>query len=479
MNPNELRVRFRNLVNAKPRPWYRVANQAAGPTQIHIYNDIGMGGICAEDLVDDLNAINGPVELRLNSGGGEIFEGIAIYNALCARDVAVYIDGLAGSAASFIAMAASPGKLLMAKTATMMIHDGQAIAMGNARELTSMVDVLNRESEKIAAIYADRSGKPADYFRAKMQAETWYNAEEALAEGLIDVIFDPRTGQDVAQTQTQARQPVHAAAGAGTLTNATGAAGASQGAKDLGDGWVQDADGSTRFDPDGDGDDDSTPEGDTDNDYFDADGKQIKAIPPCPSGSKATAATSVELLNAAAQNHGPFTGTHTHAHPAFAGTDANNDGVHGHEHVHDSDNAHNHTHAEVGTVTGQAGAAVTNASVDGAAWDASKAWHNGAEADDPAAFYEGICAGKRSGDPSTQAGWALPYKYHPSDSPNAAGVRAALARLSSTEGLINKSEAHDKLQGLMKSINPDYKPGDQMDGSLLSAVLTSGLRGAN
>lgn len=467
MNPNELRVRFRNLVSAKPRPWYRVANQAAGPTQIHIYNDIGMGGVCAEDLVDDLSKINGPVELRLNSGGGEIFEGIAIYNALCARDVAVYIDGLAGSAASFIAMAASPGKLRMAKTATMMIHDGQAIAMGNASELMSMVGVLERESEKIAAIYAERTGKDTAYFRGKMKAETWYNAAEALAEGLVDVVFDPRTGQDAAPVGAVAVQD--AASGARALVNAAGD-------KQLGDGWVMGADGTPRFDPDGDGDDDATPEGDTDHDYFDPDGKQIKPIPPCPAG--ATASTAATVVNATAANHGPFTGTHTHAHPAMGAQGG--DGSHEHEHTHDGDADHGHSHAADGP-TAHAGAAVTatnEAAVDNSAWDAAKAWHNGATAENPEAFYRGICAGKRSGDPSKQDAWALPYRYHPDDPPNAHGVRAALARLSGTQGLINKAEAQDTLEGLMKKINPDYKPGDRIDGGLLSAVFTSGLKGA-
>jgi ATP-dependent protease ClpP protease subunit len=424
MNPNELRARFRNLVSAKPRPWYRVANQAAGPTQIHIYNDIGLGGMTAEDLVDDLSKINGPVELRLNSGGGEIFEGIAIYNALCARDVAVYIDGLAGSAASFIAMAASPGKLFMAKTATMMIHDGQAIAMGNASELTSMVNVLERESQKIAAIYADRSGKDAAYFRGKMQAETWYNAEEALAEGLIDVIFDPRTGQDAA---TPARAA--AAAAPGVLVNAATKATPAppEGDTPIGDGWVTGADGNDRYDPDGNGDDDSTAAGDTDNSHHDADGKQTKVIPPKPKKKTAEPADGTPVV------------------------------------VQDT------------PVT----PVLNAASVDTSDWDAAKAWHNGSEADDPAAFYGGICAGKKSGDPSTQAAWALPYKYTPSSPPNAAGVRNALARLSQTQGLINKTEAGDTLEAAMRKVNPDYKPGDQVEPGLLSAVLTELVRGGS
>lgn len=469
MNPNELRVRFRNLVAAPPRPWYRVANQTTGPTQIYLYNDIGMGGVYADDLVDELRKINGPVELHLNSGGGEIFEGVAIYNNLCSRDVAVYIDGLAGSAASFIAMAASPGKLFMAKTASMMIHEGQTMAMGNASQIAALVDVLERESKKIAGIYADRSAladHDADYFRAKMQIETWYNAEEALAEGLIDIIFDPRTGQDVAQT----RASVHATT-APVVANATGA-------KQLGDGWVQDPDGTKRFDPDGDGDDDSTPEGDTDHDWFDENGKSIKPIPPCPGMASAATAT---VLNAA--NHGPTTATHTHPHPAFAGPEGGADGMHSHEHSHDGDNLHHHTHPATMPATEVAArtdTSVTNeGGIDNSPWDASKAWHNGTQADDPAAFYEGICAGKKSGDPSTQAAWALPYKYHPSDPPNAAGVRNALARLSQTQGLINKGEAQSTLEAAMKKINPDYAPGDRLDGSLLGAALTAGLKGAD
>jgi hypothetical protein len=177
-------------------------------------------------------------------------------------------------------------------------------------------------------------------------------------------------------------------------------------------GWVQDPDGTWRFDPDGDGDDDSTPEGDTDHDYWDADGNQIKEIPPCPG------------------RVGDF------------------------------------LHRQL-----------LNADVDSSPWDASKAWHNGSEADDPAAFYKAICAGRRAGDPDTQDAWALPYKYTPSSSPNAAGVRNALARISSTQGLTNKDEAQSLLEGLMKKINPDYDPGDRIDPGLLAQVFAIGLEG--
>lgn len=97
------------------------------------------------------------------------------------------------------------------------------------------------------------------------------------------------------------------------------------------------------------------------------------------------------------------------------------------------------------------------ADVDNSPWDASRAWHNGAQSDDPAKFYAGICAGRKSGDPSTQDGWALPYRYTPSSPPNAGAVRDALSRLPQTDGLTNKAEAEAHLKRLMGQINPNYE----------------------
>lgn len=97
------------------------------------------------------------------------------------------------------------------------------------------------------------------------------------------------------------------------------------------------------------------------------------------------------------------------------------------------------------------------ANIDFSAWDAGKAWSAGAKSDNPAAFYRGICAGKKSGDPSKQGSWALPYRYSPSSPPNAAGVRNALSRLSQTQGLTNKSEAEAKLNSLMKEVQAAEK----------------------
>jgi HK97 family phage prohead protease len=97
------------------------------------------------------------------------------------------------------------------------------------------------------------------------------------------------------------------------------------------------------------------------------------------------------------------------------------------------------------------------ATIDFSTWDASKAWAAGAASDDPAAFYNGICAGKKAGDPKTQEAHALPYRYSPTSPPNAAGVKNALARISQTDGLTNRSAAQSKLEGLMKTIQDAEK----------------------
>ncbi len=390
--------RLQNLTSTAPR-WWSIQNAATAgePTMVSIYDEIGFFGVSAGDFLADLAGVQGDIDLHINSPGGDVFDAIAIHNTLKARKgtVAVTIDGLAASAASFIAQAASPGKLFMAPHATMMIHDGFAAGIGNAADMRELADQLDSASDNIASIYAARSGKPAAYWRAKMKATTWYNDQEAVDDGLADSVV----GQETPKNQWDL-----------TVFNA-----APEGDEPLGsDGWVKGADGKVRFDPDGDGDDDSTPEGDTDHDYFDEDGKQIKPIPPKP-GS-----------------------------------------------------------AQDSTVP-----AVKNADVDTSEWDASKAWHNGAASDNPESFYRAICAGEKStGDPAAQEHWALPYRYTPDSAPNAAAVRNGLARLASTENLKDPDAARSKLEGLMKKINPDYSPDDQVAVGL-SALLLGALKGAS
>ncbi|MEU8717485.1 head maturation protease, ClpP-related [Streptomyces sp. NPDC048663] len=171
--------------------WYRIANSAGdgAPAQILIYDEIGMWGVTASDFIRDLAAAgNGPVEVHINSGGGDVFEAYAIYNALLARaGVTTVVDSLAASAASVIAMAGETR--LMARTSQLMIHDASAWTGGNAEDMQQMVERLQTVSDQIAGIYADTAGGNADHWRGLMRAETWFTPEQALEAGLITGIL--------------------------------------------------------------------------------------------------------------------------------------------------------------------------------------------------------------------------------------------------------------------------------------------------
>lgn len=177
------------------RNWYAIEN--AGPTnaaaEIYIYDEIGMWGVSASDFVAALRGVASPrINLHLNSPGGDIFDGVAIYNALRNHPsrVVAYVDGLAASAASFIAMAGA--EIIVEPSATMMIHNAQGIAIGEAKDMRELADLLDKLTETIAGIYAARSGQPVDEWLAAMGATTWYNATEAVAAGLADRVAGVR-----------------------------------------------------------------------------------------------------------------------------------------------------------------------------------------------------------------------------------------------------------------------------------------------
>ena len=162
---------------------------AAPVTTIRLYDEIGGAwGIPAADLLAELDAARGDVELRLSSPGGSVFDGLVIYAALRERagQVRVVVDGLAASIASVIAMAASPGQLTVGEGSMVMVHDAWAACSGNQADLREMADLLDKASDSIASIYARRTGLPAMAWRAAMKRETWYTAAEAVAAGLAD-----------------------------------------------------------------------------------------------------------------------------------------------------------------------------------------------------------------------------------------------------------------------------------------------------
>lgn len=178
------------------RSWFSVKNQAGGDAaEIYIYDEIGMWGVTAQDFVRAIKGLGAVDNLtvRINSPGGEIFDAFAIYNLLRGHSasVSVVVDGLAASAASFIAMSADPGKLLMPQNSFMMIHDPIWGIVGGVEDLLQASDALNKMRDVIASAYEQRTGKTQDAVLALMAAETWYTAQEAVDNGFADAITDP------------------------------------------------------------------------------------------------------------------------------------------------------------------------------------------------------------------------------------------------------------------------------------------------
>lgn len=197
---NDQRYRFRGSIapsKAVKRPVRaEVDEQVDGPKvgKLHLDDVIdswgGYWGISAKEFNEALAELGDvdEIHLHVNSPGGEVYEGIAILNSLRRHPATVtaVVDGLAASAASFIAVGAD--KTIMAPNTEMMIHDAWGIALGPAADMHAMGDRLDKLSNNIAGMYADKAGGTEDAWRDLMIAETWYSADEAVAAGLADEV---------------------------------------------------------------------------------------------------------------------------------------------------------------------------------------------------------------------------------------------------------------------------------------------------
>ncbi len=178
--------------------WYSIKNVSTELADISIYDEIGFWGVTAADFVKELGSIQAAaLNIRINSPGGDVFDGIAILNALRSHpaDKTVIVDGLAASAASFIAMAGDTVK--MSPQSMMMIHDASGLCMGNAADMRDLADLLDKTSENI--------GKPADHWREQMLAETWYTDQEAVDAGLADEILTPGRASESVDDRVSSR----------------------------------------------------------------------------------------------------------------------------------------------------------------------------------------------------------------------------------------------------------------------------------
>jgi ATP-dependent protease ClpP protease subunit len=187
--------------NHTPVRWFRMEQTNDREAEVYIYDVIdSWWGVNASDFVRELADLDVDViNLRVNSPGGSIYDGVAMMNALRrhkARVVAT-VDGLAASAASFIIQAAD--EIVMGRGSELMIHDGSSFAWGTAAELRAESELIDRLSNTIAGIYAERAGGTQESWREAMLAETWYTDSEAVAAGLADRV-DATASEDSAAT---------------------------------------------------------------------------------------------------------------------------------------------------------------------------------------------------------------------------------------------------------------------------------------
>lgn len=176
--------------HAKIKPGFRAAVRADGVLEMLVYEDIGMdwwdgGGVTAKTVKQQIDnaGIYSSILIRINSPGGDAFEGVAIHNLLksTGKPLNVVVDGIAASAASIIAMCGTT--IEMGHSAMMMIHNAWTFCMGNAADMTKMAETLGKIDGAIAQTYVDRTGKSMDDVRALMDAETWMSADECVEGG--------------------------------------------------------------------------------------------------------------------------------------------------------------------------------------------------------------------------------------------------------------------------------------------------------
>ncbi|WP_311878672.1 head maturation protease, ClpP-related [Microbacterium forte] len=183
------RDRFAALAARTPSTFNLTTDEDTRAATVHLYGVVGgyWGGIDADELVPAIRSLDvDTLQVYVNSPGGDVYDGIAIRNALRQHKarIVVNIDGLAASAASFIACAGD--EVVMGENAEIMIHDAWSYAVGNAEDMRNKGADLDRVSDNIAAMYAAKAGGDAPAWRELMKAETWYSASEAVAAGLAD-----------------------------------------------------------------------------------------------------------------------------------------------------------------------------------------------------------------------------------------------------------------------------------------------------
>jgi ATP-dependent protease ClpP protease subunit len=176
-------------VTPRVTPCFEVRNATDETAKLYVYDVIGGWDLDSSEFVKAVHGITAKsIDMHVNSPGGFVYDAVSMYEAVKQHpaNVTTHIDGLAASAASFLALAGDSVEI--ARGGRMMIHDAQGVGIGSPADMREYADLLDEVSNDIAGYYAEHTGgKPAKW-RAAMTATTWYSASEAVSAGLADRI---------------------------------------------------------------------------------------------------------------------------------------------------------------------------------------------------------------------------------------------------------------------------------------------------
>lgn len=183
--------------------FYQLVNQSDQEATLYIYGDITSikwfeNDVCVYDLAKEIDKLNGKkLNVRINSYGGEVAEGLAIYNLLRSYggEVATICDGFACSAASVVFMAGK--QRIMPKSSLLLIHNAWTRASGDANDLRKAADDLEKITQPSIDIYSSVSNLSEEEIKKMMDEETWISADEALSYGFATEVTDEEAMQSL------------------------------------------------------------------------------------------------------------------------------------------------------------------------------------------------------------------------------------------------------------------------------------------
>lgn len=186
--------------NAAKGRKFEIKNNHEGEATVYLYDAIGgFWGVDASDFVKEIAGIDAQtIHLRINSPGGDVFDGRAIQTALRQHPakVVAHVDGLAASAATYVALGAD--EVEISEGAFFMIHKGWTMQIGNADDMRESAQLLDKVDESISADYQRKTGASVEQIEQWMADETWFSAQEALDQGFVDRIYEGETVENSA-----------------------------------------------------------------------------------------------------------------------------------------------------------------------------------------------------------------------------------------------------------------------------------------